>query len=64
MLHENTVKIATATMSREIFLAVGNTGFFNPSPSLRTKCTPSACGSSPGGGAKSFACSVISTFGG
>ena len=30
MLHENTVKIATATMSREIFLVVGNTGLFNP----------------------------------
>ncbi len=30
MLLENTVKIATATRSREIFLVVGNTGFFSP----------------------------------
>jgi hypothetical protein len=29
MLHEDTVKTATASMSREIFLAVGNTGLFN-----------------------------------
>ena len=28
MLLEDTVKIATASMSREIFLVVGNTGFF------------------------------------
>ena len=29
ILHENTVKIATASRSREIFLVVGNTGLFN-----------------------------------
>ena len=29
MLHENTVKIATASRSREIFLGRGNTGLFN-----------------------------------
>ena len=30
MLHENIVKITTASRSREIFLVVGNTGFSPP----------------------------------
>jgi hypothetical protein len=35
ILLEDTAKIATALMSREIFLVVGNTGLFNPSAALQ-----------------------------
>ena len=35
MLHENTVKTATASRSREIFLVVGNTEFFKTPQLLR-----------------------------
>ena len=31
-------RIATASMSRKIFLVVGNTGLFNATPPLRSKC--------------------------
>ena len=39
-------RIATASRSREIFLALGNTGLFNTTQPLCGKCTPSAFGSS------------------
>jgi hypothetical protein len=52
MLLEDTVKIATALMSREIFLVVGNTGLFSPlscfaAPASSRRIHPPAFGRPP-----------------